>query len=215
MRKIADNSSGENRVKKRELMEENMTREQAKQKLISFGVADPTDDQITSFLNSINAETKKEKERADGYKEKADKADELQRQIDDLNNQNLTESEKAAKELEKANQRIAELEKNDTIRGKRANAMEKFGITAEQASKVVSDDGETDYEVLSQIFSEKQKNAIAEFEKNGLNNTPNPGGTKGNNQPGKEKTDDVKNAENILFGTQNSEQSAKDFYVIK
>ena len=215
MRKIADNSSGENRVKKRELMEENMTREQAKQKLISFGVADPTDDQITSFLNSINAETKKEKERADGYKEKADKADELQRQIDDLNNQNLTESEKAAKELEKANQRIAELEKNDTIRVKRANAMEKFGITAEQASKVVSDDGETDYEVLSQIFSEKQKNAIAEFEKNGLGNTPNPGGVKGNNQPGKEKTDDVKNAENILFGTQNSEQSVKDFYVIK
>ena len=51
-----------------------MTREQAKQKLISFGVAEPTDEQISDLLNSINAETKKEKDRADGYKAKADKA---------------------------------------------------------------------------------------------------------------------------------------------
>ena len=39
-----------------------MTREQAKQKLISFGVAEPTDEQISDLLNSVNAETKKEKE---------------------------------------------------------------------------------------------------------------------------------------------------------
>ena len=77
-----------------------MTREQARQKLISFGVAEPTDEQISDLLNSINAETKKEKDRADGYKAKADKADELQSQIDELNSQNMTEVEKATKALE-------------------------------------------------------------------------------------------------------------------
>ena len=74
-------------------MEVIMTREQARQKLISFGVEEPTDEQISDLLNSINAETKKEKDRADGYKAKADKADELQSQIDELNSQNMTEVE--------------------------------------------------------------------------------------------------------------------------
>lgn len=191
-----------------------MTREQAKQKLISFGVADPTDEQITDLLNSINAETKKEKERADSYKEKADKADELQTQLDELNNQNLSDIEKANKALEQANNRIAELERTDAIRSQRSNAMEKFKITAEQAGQVIKDDGSFDYDVLGQIISDKEKNAIADYEKKNLDGTPNPDGGKGG--PGvDEKPEDVKNAENITFGTQSAEQSAKDYYVMK
>ena len=50
-----------------------MTREQAKQNLISIGVAEPTDEQVSNYLNQVNGETKKEKDRADGYKAKADK----------------------------------------------------------------------------------------------------------------------------------------------
>lgn len=191
-----------------------MTREQAKQKLISFGVEEPTDEQISDLLNSINAETKKEKDRADGYKAKADKADELQSQIDEINSQNMTELEKATKALESANQKIAKLEKRDVIRTQRASAMEKFGLTAEQASKVVTDDGATDYEVLGQIFADSKKSAIAEYEKQKLDGTPNPGGSTGST--GKdEKPEDVKNAESITFGTQSAEQSAKDYYVMK
>lgn len=156
-----------------------MTREQAKQKLISLGVEEPTDGQISDYLNSINEALKGEREKAKGYKEKAEKADELQSQLDELNSQNLSETEKAAKELEKANQKIAELEKRDAVRTQRATAMEKFGITAEQASKVVTDEGMTDYEVLGQIFSDSKKNAVAEYEKQALENTPNPGGSNG------------------------------------
>ena len=54
-----------------------MTREKAKQKLITFGVAEPTDEQITNFLNTVGAETKKEREKADNYKADAEKAEEL------------------------------------------------------------------------------------------------------------------------------------------
>lgn len=190
-----------------------MTREQAKQKLISFGVAEPTDEQISDLLNSINAETKKEKDRADSYKAKADKADELQSQLDDLNGQGMSEVEKANKALETANKRIAELEKRDAVRTQRANAMEKFGITAEQASKVVTDDGATDYEVLGQIFADGKKTAVAEYEKQKLADTPNPGGNSGNSDKD-EKPDDVKNAESITFGSVAAEQSQKDYYKI-
>lgn len=191
-----------------------MTREQAKQKLISFGVEEPTDEQISDLLNSINAETKKEKERADGYKEKANKADELQTQLDELNSQNMTELEKATTALETANKKIAELEKKDTVRTQRANAMEKFGLTAEQASKVVTDDGATDYDVLGQIFADSKKTAIAEYEKQKLDNTPNPGGTKVGSD--NEKNEAEKIAERIgknLAGTNENAKSIVDSYL--
>ena len=187
-----------------------MTREQAKQKLISFGVAEPTDEQISDLLNSINAETKKEKDRADGYKAKADKADELQSQLDELNSQNMTEVEKATKALESANQKIAELEKRDAIRTQRANAMEKFGLTAEQASKVVTDDGATDYEVLGQIFADSKKSAIAEYEKRKLEGTPNPGGSAGGS--GEEKTTAEKLVEKF-YGGQKQENNILSHYI--
>ena len=191
-------------------MEVIMTREQAKQKLISFGVAEPTDEQISDFLNSINAETKKEKDRADGYKAKADKADELQSQLDELNSQNMTEVEKATKALESANQKIAELEKRDIIRTQRANAMEKFGLTAEQASKVVTDDGATDYEVLGQIFADSKKSAIAEYEKQKLDGTPNPGGSTGGSV--EEKTTAERLVEKF-YGGQKQENNILSHYV--
>lgn len=154
---------------------------------------DATDEQITNLLNKTHSEISKEKTRAEQYKAKADKADELQTQLDDLNSQNLSEVEKATKALEDANKKIAELEKRDAVRTQRTNAMEKFGITAEQASKVVTDDGGTDYEVLGQIFADGKKNAIAEFEKQKLADTPNPNGTKDKN------TEQLNDAEKIAM----------------
>ena len=153
-----------------------MTREQARQKLISFGVEEPTDEQVTDFLNTIGTETKKEKDRADGYKAKADKADELQTQLDDLNSQNLSDIEKANKELEKANQRIAELEKNDAIKTQRSLAMEKFKVTAEQAKQIVKDDGSLDYDILGQIISDKESASATAKEHEIADNATNPGG---------------------------------------
>ena len=51
-----------------------MKREEAKQKLIDLGIAEPTEEQISSLLDSVTAETKSEKARADKYKEDASKA---------------------------------------------------------------------------------------------------------------------------------------------
>ena len=182
-----------------------------REELIAMGISEENADKIMADYGST---VQKANAKAEQYKAKADKADELQSQIDELNSQNMTEVEKATKALESANQKIAELEKRDVIRTQRANAMEKFGLTAEQASKVVTDDGATDYEVLGQIFADSKKSAIAEYEKQKLDGTPNPGGSTGGT--GKdEKPEDVKNAESITFGTQSAEQSAKDYYVMK
>ena len=192
-----------------------MTREQAKQKLISFGIEEPTDEQITDFLNTIGTETKKEKERADGYKTKADKADELQTQLDDLNSQNLSDIEKANAERDKALNSVTDLQ-NQIKTMQLKTGLAEQGIVGEQADKLIEslNGGSFDTALLGQIISEKNKTAIADYEKKNLDGTPNPDGGKGGKAKD-EKPDDVKNAESITFGAQASEQSEKDYYVMK
>ena len=60
-----------------------MTREQAKQVLIGFGIEEPSEEQVTKYLDSVETETKKVKEKNTSLKEKADKADDLQKELDD------------------------------------------------------------------------------------------------------------------------------------
>lgn len=188
-----------------------MTREQAKQKLVTFGITEPTEEQITDFLNTIGTETKKEKDRADGYKAKADKADELQTQLDELNNQNLSDIEKANKALETANNRIAELEKAQAIAIQRSSVSEKFKVTSEQAKQIVKDDGSLDYDVLGQIISDKEKAAATAKEQEIAKNATNPGGGSagGSNEP---KTTAEKIAQK-MFGGQKQENNILSHYV--
>lgn len=179
--------------------------------LIAMGISE---ENIEKIMADYGSSIQKANAKAEQYKAKADKADELQSQLDDLNSQNMTEVEKATKALEAANNKIAQLEKRDAVRTQRANAMEKFGITAEQASKVVTEDGATDYEVLGQIFADSKKSAIAEYEKEKLDGTPNPDGTKGGGKP--EKTEAEKIAEEIgktLAGANESAKSIVDSYL--
>ena len=178
-----------------------------REELIAMGISEENADKIMADYGST---VQKANAKAEQYKAKADKADELQSQLDELNSQNMTEVEKATKALESANQKIAELEKRDIIRTQRANAMEKFGLTAEQASKVVTDDGATDYEVLGQIFADSKKSAIAEYEKQKLDGTPNPGGSTGGS--GEEKTTAERLVEKF-YGGQKQENNILSHYV--
>lgn len=190
-----------------------MTREQAKKNLIAFGIEEPTEEQVTNYLNQIGAETKKEKDRADGYKANADKAAELQAELDRINEQNLSDIEKANKATETANNRVAELEKQVKSMQLRTGLAEQ-GIVGEQADKLIESlsGGSFDTALLGQIISDREKAAIAKQEKDDLNNTKNPDG--GNGGSGKDdKPEDVKNAETITFGTvDKNAQSARDYY---
>lgn len=191
-----------------------MTREQAKQNLISIGVTEPTDEQITNYLNQVNGETQKEKDKVAEYKEKADKADEYKAKIDELEAGNLTEVEKANKALELANEQIAKMQKENSIRDLREKSMTDFKITAEQAKTVVKDDGSFDTAALGKIMSEKETAAAQAKEQEIAGKQDIPGG--GSAGGGKDKTEAEKTAEAIgktLAGTNEAAKAIVDGYL--
>lgn len=174
-----------------------MTREQAKQNLVTIGISEPTEEQVTNYLNQVNGESQKEKRRADDYKEKADKAAELQQKLDEIEAGNLSEVEKANKLLEDANKQIAKLQKENALRDQRESAMSNFKITAEQAKTIVKDDGSFDYEALGKIISEKEAAAAQAKEAEIAAGSTNPGGGSAGDNKDKEKSDAEKMAEGI------------------
>ena len=191
-----------------------MTREQAKQNLISIGVAEPTDEQITNYLNQVNGETQKEKDKAAEHKEKADKAEEYKAKIDELEAGNMTELEKANKALELANEQIAKMQKDNSIRDLREKSMTDFKITAEQAKAVVKDDGSFDTAALGKIMSEKETAAAQAKEQEIAGKQDIPGG--GSACGGKDKTEAEKTAEAIgktLAGTNEAAKAIVDGYL--
>lgn len=147
-----------------------------REELIAMGISEEDADKIMADYGSA---IQKANSRADALKAKADKADELQAQLDELNSQNLSEIDKVTKALEKANNKIAELEKEQSISNQRNSVVEKFKVTAEQAKQIVKDDGSLDYDVLAQIISDKETAAATAKEQEIANNAGNPGGSNG------------------------------------
>lgn len=168
-----------------------MSREQAKKNLISFGIQEPTEEQITNYLNQVNGETKKEKDRADKYKEKADKADELQGRVDELEQQGMTESEKSVKALEEAQKEIANLKRSNVTSEVKA-ILNGAGLKEEDYRDflpgLVTDDmdkSKTMAEALVKTLSANAENAVKQSQKDDLDNTGTPDG-------GTESKDDEK-----------------------
>lgn len=172
-----------------------MNREQATANLKSIGIEEPTQEQITNYLNQVNGETKREKDRADKYKADAELTAQLQAKIDEINNANLSELEKANLQTETANKKIAELEKDIKIMNLKTSLAEN-GIVGEDADNIVNglSAGTLDANALGSLISKKVELAVAEKEKEFLLNTPNPNGGTGNSE---EKSDAEKLAEKI------------------
>lgn len=142
-----------------------------------------TDEQIEKIIaenskdiQNANKNAEKVKKELDDLKASAVNAEELQKKIEEIEESKLTETQKIAKELEKSNARVAELEKSIAIQKSRADAAEKFKVTAEQAKQIVKDDGTFDYDVLGTIIAEKESAAAAAKEKEIANASTNPGG---------------------------------------
>ena len=188
-----------------------MTREQAKQNLIGLGFEEPSEKQISDYLDQVNGESKRERERADRFKAEADKVAGLQKQIDDAAQANMSDLQKSQDALEKANQRIATLEK-DIARSKLLGSLAAKGIVGDDAEKLVSDDGKLDVEVLGKILSERETTAAAAKEKELLARTPNPGGTPNGGTDG--KTDAERLIEKtILSNTAKQDNSILENYI--
>ena len=188
-----------------------MTREQAKQVLIGMGVEEPSDEQVTKYLDSVTGEVKKEKDKNTSLKEKADKAEALQKELDELKQQNMTDAEKAELERQKekaANEkRISDLEtalansQKEALTGKITSIFANAGMQGDvyvRAIKAFSNMDAEDALKEAQAFvdgiSEVNKTTLdtakAAWEKEALENTPNPGGgTNGGKKEEKSKAE--------------------------
>lgn len=154
-----------------------MTRESARKNLVAMGIAEPTDEQITVYLNQVQGETKIERERADKYKDDAQKASDLQKQLDEISNQNLNDIERANKERDTALNRVGDLE-NQLKQMQLIQSLAEHGIVGEDAKNLMKD-GELSVETLAKILTEKTTKAAADKEKELLARTPNPNGDNG------------------------------------
>lgn len=190
-----------------------MTRAEAKDFLkTKLGIEEVTDEMVSNYLNSVQKEVTSSVEnvqkKADQYKQDAEKVKELQGKIKELEDANLSEADKAAKDLEELNERLAQMEKENE-RMKTLNALADKGIVGEDAENLIREDGSIDFETLGKIITDRENAAAIKKEKDIAGKSTNPGG--GADKPKDEKTDDVKNAEGISFGTF-SKQEEKDYY---
>ena len=167
---------------------------------------DATDEQITSFLNQSNSDVAKEKAKVQKVKEQAEKADALEKELEELKQQNMTDAEKAELERQKekaANEkRISDLEsalatsQREALTGKITSIFASAGMKGDAyagAIKAFSNMDAEDALKEAQNFvdgiSEEKKSTLdtakAAWEKEALENTPNPVGGKSGGEPEK------------------------------
>lgn len=171
-----------------------------------------TDEQIEKVIAENGKDVQTANAKATKNNAELERLQGIEKEFNAMKDQNLSEQEKAAKQLEEANKRIAELEKAQTLATQRTNAADKFKITAEQAAQVVKDDGSFDFEVLGKIISDKETAAAQAKEQEIANGSTNPGG--GSAGGSESKTADVENAEKITFGNASASEEAKNHYVL-
>ena len=192
-----------------------MTREEAKQNLIVLGIAEPTDEQVTSYLNQFHNQPKPNPTPAPTPTPTPAPAPMPQP------NPTPEPTPGSGEDIETLKNQIEELRRENVKKDIRAYAAEK-GLTGEQAEKVLAgfkDDLESAkaaIDSMSEIISARETSAAQAKEKEILDKSTNPGGSSGGSGGGgDDKPDDVKNAEQISFGSKAANQSEKDYYVMK
>lgn len=156
-----------------------------------------TDEQITAFLNQSNSDVAREKAKAQKMKEDAEKAEALEKELEELKQQNMTEAEKAELERQKekaANEkRISDLEsalatsQREALVGKITSIFANAGMKGDAYAGAIkafsnmnADDALKEAQTFVDGISAENKTALdtakAAWEKEALENTPNPGG---------------------------------------
>lgn len=179
-----------------------MTREEARQNLVALGIEEPSEAQVTNYLNQFHSNRLNPP---------------TQTSIDPV--PEPTPNPEPDDNTRALQERIEQLERENVQKDIRAYAAEK-GLTGEQAESVLAgintdlDAAKKAIDSIAQIISDKETAAATAKEQELLKGTPNPGGGTGGD-PGNDKPEDVKNAESISFGNKADEQSTKDYYVLK
>lgn len=181
-----------------------MTREQV---LSLF--PDATDEQVTSLLNNYQGELAKVKGKAEQHKVDAARISELEAQLESINQANMSEVEKANALLEKANQRVSDLEAQIRDAELKKSFAEQ-GIVGENADKLVASikSGQFDTALLGQIIAEKTSAAVSAKEAELMASAPNPSGTVASQS--EPKTEAEKAISNIIKNGGDANKHADD-----
>ena len=154
-----------------------MKREEVKELMKSWGIEEPTDEQISDYLNRMQKEVKAAEDKATRYKADADRVKDLESQIEELSNAKLTDLEKANKATEDALNQVANLQKTVT-QMQLMKSLAEIGIVGEDADGLISEDGSLNTEQLGKIIESREKAAVATYQKQTLDSTPAPDGKK-------------------------------------
>ena len=151
-----------------------LSRDAVKQKLISWGVENPTDEQINDYLGQINKEIKSSEEKAAHYRDEANRVKELEKELKEMTDSNLSDVEKANKAMEEAKAEVENL-KQTVKQMNLEKSLAEIGIVGDDAAGLF-ENGELNTTKLGEILSNREKNAVAAYQKDTLNNTPAPQG---------------------------------------
>ena len=167
---------------------------------------DATDEQITSFLNQSNSDVAKEKAKNQKLKEDAEKAKALETELEELKKQNMSEAERTELEHQKEKatneKRISDLEsalkaaQKDALTGKITSIFASAGMKGDAYAGVIKafsnmdaedalKEAQTFVDGISEVNKSTLDTAKAAWEKEALENTPNPGGGKSGGEPEK------------------------------
>lgn len=192
-----------------------MKREEAKANLIALGVTEPTDEQITNYLNQLGEETNGLKTQLSNAQKEAQNVADLKKQLKDLEDSKLTDEERVQKEAEEKEQHIADLENKVRTMELKSQLAEQ-GIIGEDADKLIESSANgLDVALLGQIIKAKEEAAAKAKEEEIAKGSTNPGG--GSGKGGEEdKPADVQNAEAManFFGHKESDDKTQNYYVI-
>ena len=155
-----------------------MKREEVKELLKSWGIEEPTEEQVTDYLNRMQTEVKKAEDTAKKYKADADKVKDLEKQIEEMNSASMTDLEKANKATEDALHEVDALKKT-VSQMQLAKSLAEIGIIGEDAEGLFGEDGQLNTEKLGKIIESREKAAVATYQKDALDNTPAPDSKKG------------------------------------
>lgn len=198
-----------------------MTREQAKNFLIKLGIAEPTDTQVTEYLNTVSNERRDAENDRDKYKTDAEKAAALQAEIDTLKSKGMTDVEKALAEAKKAKEDADLLSLNFKKQTSRLG-VEKLLLAAglkeedykDYIDDIVSDDSEKSTRLangfIKTIVSQKES-AVAQHKKDLMHDTGKPGGSGAGN--GTTKTEAEEIAENLSKASSSSSADINKYYI--
>lgn len=183
-----------------------MTREEARQNLVALGIEEPSEAQVTNYLNQFHSNRPNPQPTPQPQPTPAPQPNPTP---EPTPNPEPDDNTRALQE------RIEQLERENVQKDIRAYAAEK-GLTGEQAESVLAgfqtnlDAAKKAIDSIAQIISDKETAAATAKEQELLNGTPNPGGGTGGKD---EKSTAEKLVLKMCGGEQKQENSVLSHYI--